>query len=863
MKKFTLIALTLLFSLSISAQEYKKSWNFTKWSAETVGNLIAGSDWSDIEKASSTEPTEESKEKCFWEVTSRGTTDGATLTANGTTIAELDGLLYTNTANRSLAIAVDYPTTSLGTYHGGSYLWLGSSKKNYFIIPHVAAGTTITMGVESHKPTEARGINLYVGHGSSGTQLKDPDGNAVAAPTEYTEQTWLVPTDLTDEPNADGTYDITIYNTNGCHLYFITVGDGSPVVEENKKVAYVYSPAADYDPSADIVNAYISGGTFDVTNLSAATAVTLDSLQKFDAVVIGNNVAPDAALVPVLKTAVAYEPVVNLNSKLYAAWGHGSEVATTIADITINDPSATLFKNWDGFDTEASTLNLLTTGSLTGVSLGNYFSADDVLAKVGDAVAIHQHNPLRNTYIFLPLSNVDLMEANQDNLSPLLLAALKTATDTKVGVTKTTQPVITETYKDGVTEVAITARDGAIIYYTTDGTEPTQQSTVYTEALSFTSPATVKAVAFFDGYLLSNVSSKDITVKNQAKVPTIVSVEQVEGKSTVTLSQADGVSIYYNFTGSTVQAASQLYSAPVELTEKATITAFAAGGDFVQSEPVSRLIEIQGQTVENNRDSVLAHFNGDNSTSAYGVFASGTSPYLFSWGKTARSMYSDPEALTLAEPEEVVYNGWRIKSYGQVVTEEGTAPGVNVGDGSGYNPATVFDALPQADSIVITKGVANFKGKTSGEPYNASIETTEPYQGPFDVVSFIYNGAGNEQDLLFSVSTDGNTWTQLSDTIKFNVTKRLYKRFKLSYEGTDKVYVKLAHVGGSASAMVADIYLLGHDNSVVTGISNVNTGTGVKTAVYYSVNGAHQSGLKRGVNIVKYTDGTVRKVIVK
>ncbi|MGN0220832.1 MAG: hypothetical protein ACI4BA_01745, partial [Prevotella sp.] len=260
-KSFLLLSL-LLMTMVVNAQQYRKSWNFTKWSAETVADLMAGTDWSDIEKATSTEPTDLSKNNCFWEVTAMGNASGEVeLTANGNAIKELEGLWYTNTTSRSLAIAVNYQNASttdaaFGGYHGASYLWLGSSKKNYFIIPHVEPGTVIKMGIESHKNTDARGVELYIGRGTSGTKLLAPDGSTNAVPTTYAEFEWLVPADATDTPNEDGTFDIQIYNTNGCHIYFITVGDGdAPDVEEAKEVAYVADPSS---LDEDMANIFLS-----------------------------------------------------------------------------------------------------------------------------------------------------------------------------------------------------------------------------------------------------------------------------------------------------------------------------------------------------------------------------------------------------------------------------------------------------------------------------------------------------------------------------------------------------------------------------------------------------------------------------
>ena len=195
------------------------SWDFTKWSDATVANLMAGENWSDIEKANATEPTEKSKDNCFWQVSySEGLTAEGYLTANDEVIEELKGLVYTNEkTNRSLAIAVNYPdpdpSSAFGPYHGPAYLWLGSKQINYFVIPGVPAGATIKMGVESHKLTDARGVELSV----DSETLNAPDGNAVELPTTYTEQEWLVPA------TAAESNDVQIYNTNGCHIYFITV----------------------------------------------------------------------------------------------------------------------------------------------------------------------------------------------------------------------------------------------------------------------------------------------------------------------------------------------------------------------------------------------------------------------------------------------------------------------------------------------------------------------------------------------------------------------------------------------------------------------------------------------------------------
>lgn len=221
------------------------TWDFTHFSETTVANLIADAaaskteGWSDVEKAADAaadaDPTELSKDNCFW-FDDNANVDGY-LTANGQVIEELEGLVFQNETynnNRSIAIAVNYASTSLGDYAGGSYLWLGGSNGG-FTIKNVKVGTTITMGVESHKlkPADPRGVKLSV----DGTELKDPEGNDVAVPTVYAEQTWQVPypaSALKAKGGAlsadadDEVVDVVVTNTKGCHIYFIDAD-----IEEN------------------------------------------------------------------------------------------------------------------------------------------------------------------------------------------------------------------------------------------------------------------------------------------------------------------------------------------------------------------------------------------------------------------------------------------------------------------------------------------------------------------------------------------------------------------------------------------------------------------------------------------------------
>ena len=72
---------------------------------------------------------------------------------------------------------------------------------------------------------------------------------------------------------------------------------------------------------------------------------------------------------------------------------------------------------------------------------------------------------------------------------------------------------------DSGTEVTITcATEGAKIYYTKDGTEPTASSTEYTAAISVTEAVTLKAIAVKSGMNDSTVASVSYTISSFVKV---------------------------------------------------------------------------------------------------------------------------------------------------------------------------------------------------------------------------------------------------------------------------------------------------------------------------------------------------------
>ena len=103
----------------------------------------------------------------------------------------------------------------------------------------------------------------------------------------------------------------------------------------------------------------------------------------------------------------------------------------------------------------------------------------------------------------------------------MALAAFGCKTDTDIETElkdKTYCSAVTftsEATADGVKVTMATTTEGAVIYYTTDGTLPTKESTKYSEAVEFTQDATVKTIAIKEGIENSPVSIATVSIKEK------------------------------------------------------------------------------------------------------------------------------------------------------------------------------------------------------------------------------------------------------------------------------------------------------------------------------------------------------------
>lgn len=897
-KTFTLAALGLLLAVSANAQKVRKTWDFRDgFSSATVANLYSDMEqngtaahWRDWEK----DPTQSGNfGATFWCADNGSTVNAdneAVTVVDGVEvpIPELAGLDMKGIKAKGLILATGYPQAANESGFNGMYpaypgfIWL-NGKNLVFKIKQVLKGTTLRIGVESHKNTEARGINVSV----NGATLTPTEGNNI--PTFFNEVVYNIPDDT---PEVDDYTAVTITSTNGCHIYYMIAGEGDDPQSTTRNIAYLHTGEADAEP---LYNMLLGNKDNVITAFSVdneADKVTKENLSAYDVTIFSSSIPADNAVVPTLKDIMPWIPVLNVNPYLYATWGYGEAVATNSFFGATENEKNSLFKGITLVGSEETGLEeglsgiVFTNGNanVTGVRLGEHFTNDEILATEPEsgATLIHAHNIQHNGYMYLPFTQEVVADAYNENYAAetMLNNAIGMLKSSKSEITKTPSPTFELEYKNLNTNVTIKCSNKAAkIFYTTDGTEPSIESTPYNGTFNIDHEATVKAVAVAEGYKVSDPAEILVEMKNQAATP-VISSQLLDGKTVVTIScETPDVTIWYNYSASTDSTSCSKYTAPLTFTDGKTISAFAIGEAFVQSELATEEILIRNAQL---RIDEVAHMDA-NPTEYNG--GSTSTKYYFSWGKdkSAYSYYdessaevvtgsdgSDSIVYTKLNPEETVDfgNGWKIVSRGHVMIWENIKPGKVIGVGTAYNPATVDDL-----DTLVTNYYINIGEWNTIYPRNGVIATTTKYAGPFDIVAFISNGnSGGSPLIVFEVSKDSVEWEQIGDTCVL-ATQRLYRKFTRSYEGTDEVYVRTRIADGNSKAGFYDIYIMNHgeksvarENALVTGIKDINAETTEATSVpagIYSINGTRIQKMQRGINIVKMADGSVRKVLVK
>jgi peptidyl-tRNA hydrolase len=152
----------------------------------------------------------------------------------------------------------------------------------------------------------------------------------------------------------------------------------------------------------------------------------------------------------------------------------------------------------------------------------------------------------------------------------------------------------TGTYVTAQTVTITCATAGAQIRYTTNGTEPTATSTLYSAPFNVATSATVKAKGFLTNWTPSATTSATYTITGTVAMPTF-SPEPGQYQNQVDVSLAcstAGAQIRYTLDGTEPVVTSTLYAAPIHLTQTTTIRAKGFKLDWAASETAIGLYNV-------------------------------------------------------------------------------------------------------------------------------------------------------------------------------------------------------------------------------------------------------------------------------
>jgi hypothetical protein len=143
---------------------------------------------------------------------------------------------------------------------------------------------------------------------------------------------------------------------------------------------------------------------------------------------------------------------------------------------------------------------------------------------------------------------------------------------------------------DGIFVTMTTSTPDARIYYSLDGTTPTEESLRYTGTLTMTQTCTVKAIGIKENFnsssVVTNMFDKDANTVGIPRFNRNGNILSITTETTV-----DGTIIYYTTDGTEPSAESQKYEGAFEVTENQTVKALALNAKLFDSEVATYTVD--------------------------------------------------------------------------------------------------------------------------------------------------------------------------------------------------------------------------------------------------------------------------------
>lgn len=235
---------------------------------------------------------------------------------------------------------------------------------------------------------------------------------------------------------------------------------------------------------------------------------------------------------------------------------------------------------------------------------------------------------------------------------------------------KAAEPVLStesELPFEGEINVSITCKTvDAKIYYTTDGSDPTPSSNVYTGPITVSKTTTIKAFARNEKY--NGWSNSEIVTAIYTKKGTTLAPEFTPAQGTYSETQnvsfncsSEGATIYYTTDGSTPTTSCTVYNGPITVSKNTTIKAIACCESMANSAVSTATYKITKTVAKPTFTPEPGNYNDEQKVSINCITGDVTIYYTTngSTPTTSSNVYNGP--ITIEPNERTVINAIAVK----------------------------------------------------------------------------------------------------------------------------------------------------------------------------------------------------------